>query len=133
MLDIHILDPADTYNAISRMSASDIDKLAFGAVQLDASGKILVYNAAEGDITGRNPKEMIGKNFFKDVAPCTRSPKFEGVFLAGVKSGNLATVFDYMFDYNMTPTKVRVHMKRRSPGIRTGSSSSGSPASANSG
>ena len=112
MLAIQTFDSTDVQNVISRMSASEIDKLAFGAVQIDATGKVLSYNAAEGEITGRNPKDVLGKNFFKDVAPCTRSPKFEGVFIAGVKAGNLSVVFDYTFDYKMKPTQVRVHMKK---------------------
>lgn len=109
---IETFDTTDFENVLARMDATRIDKLAFGAVQLDATGKVLAYNAAEGDITGRDPKTVIGKNFFKDVAPCTRSPKFQGVFQDGVKKGNLNAVFDYTFDYKMNPTQVRVQMKK---------------------
>lgn len=55
---------------------------------------------------------MIGKNFFRDVAPCTNSPGFKGVFDEGVRTGNLNTMFEYLFDYNMAPTKVKIHMKK---------------------
>ena len=55
---------------------------------------------------------MIGKNFFREVAPCTNTPKFKGMFDAGVKAGNLNTMFEYVFDYNMQPTKVKIHMKK---------------------
>lgn len=109
---IETFDTTDFENALAKMDPSKIDKLAYGAVQLDATGKVLAYNAAEGEITGRDPKAMIGKNFFKDVAPCTQSPRFEGVFRDGVKSGSLSVVFDYTFDYKMKPTQVRVHMKK---------------------
>ncbi len=101
----------DIENSLSRMNAAQLDKVAFGAIQLDEHGKILQYNAAEGDITGRNPKDVIGKNFFRDVAPCTNRPEFSGRFREGVKNGNLNTMFEYVFDYNMQPTKVKVHMK----------------------
>lgn len=103
---------SDIENAMSKMSAKDINALAFGAIQLDASGKILTYNAAEGTITGRDPSAVIGKNFFRDVAPCTNTPKFKGVFDSGVKANNLNTMFEYVFDYNMNPTKVKIHMKK---------------------
>lgn len=99
-------------NTLAKMSDSQLDKVAFGAIELDATGKILKYNAAEGDITGRNPKEVIGKNFFRDVAPCTSRPGFKGKFDEGVKNGDLNTLFEYVFDYNMQPTKVKVHMKK---------------------
>lgn len=102
----------DIENTLARMTTGQLDKVAFGAIQLDASGKILQYNAAEGDITGRKPSEVIGKSFFRDVAPCTNRPEFQDRFADGVKSGNLNTMFEYVFDYQMKPTKVKVHMKK---------------------
>lgn len=102
----------DIENTLSSMKEGDLDNLAFGAIQLDADGNILQYNAAEGDITGRDPKAVIGKNFFKEVAPCTDSKDFSGRFKEGVKNGDLNTMFEYTFDYQMQPTKVKVHMKK---------------------
>lgn len=102
----------DIANIVSTMSAKDVDSMAFGAIKLDKSGKILSYNKAEGDITGRDPSAMIGKNFFTEVAPCTNQPQFYGVFKEGVKKDELNTLFEYVFDYNMKPTKVKVHMMK---------------------
>ncbi|MCC5878577.1 MAG: photoactive yellow protein [Idiomarina sp.] len=102
----------DIENKLARMGDSQLDDVAFGAIKLDASGKILQYNAAEGDITGRDPGKVIGKDFFKEVAPCTNSPQFKGKFDQGVKSNDLNTMFEYTFDYEMKPTKVKVHMKK---------------------
>ena len=103
---------SDIENVLGKMSSGQINDLAFGAIELDASGKILKYNAAEAGITGRDAASVIGKNFFRDVAPCTSTPKFKGVFDAGVKSGDLNTMFEYVFDYKMAPTKVKIHMKK---------------------
>ena len=102
----------DIHNVVAKLSAKDIDDLAFGAIQLDAAGRILKYNAMEGAITGRDPKDAIGKNFFTELAPCTNTPAFKGAFDKGVKAGDLNTMFEYTFDYNMKPTKVKVHMKK---------------------
>ncbi|MCE2654060.1 MAG: photoactive yellow protein [Planctomycetaceae bacterium] len=102
----------DLDNAMSKMNAAQLDKLAFGAVQLDKNGTILQYNAADGAIVGRDPKSVIGKNFFNDVAPCTKSPAFYGKFIEGTRSGILNTQFEYLFNYNMKPTQVKVHMKK---------------------
>ena len=102
----------DIENVLGKMTEVEINRLAFGAVQLDATGKILTYNAAEAGITGRQASTVIGKNFFRDVAPCTNSPAFKGVFDDGVKAGNLNTMFEYVFDYNMAATKVKIHMKK---------------------
>ena len=103
---------SDVENALSKMSDAQLNKLAFGAIELDAAGKILKYNAIEGEITGRDPKAVIGKNFFTDVAPCTNRPEFKGVFDAGVRAKSLNTMFEYVFDYQMKPTKVKIHMKQ---------------------
>lgn len=111
-MELQSFGASDIENSLAKMNDKELDGLAFGAIELDSSGKILRYNAAEGDITGRSPQEVIGKNFFKDVAPCTDRPEFRGKFDEGVKSGNLNSMFEYVFDYNMKPTKVKVHMKK---------------------
>ncbi|MBE7366674.1 photoactive yellow protein [Ramlibacter pallidus] len=102
----------DIDNVLAKLSAREVDQLAFGAVQLDGRGTILQYNAAEAGITGRVAKDVIGRNFFRDVAPCTSTPAFKGVFDKGVREGNLNTMFEYTFDHNMAPTKVKIHMKK---------------------
>ena len=111
-MDLVGFTKADIDNVLNRMAEKDIDKLAFGAVELDKSGTVLRYNAAEGAITGRSPTAVIGKNFFREVAPCTSKPAFKGVFDAGVRNDDLNTMFEYVFDYQMKPTKVKVHMKK---------------------
>ena len=111
-MEIVTFGSEDIENTLSKMDDKKINDLAFGAIQLDGSGKILQYNAAEGAITGRDPKAVIGKNFFREVAPCTNSREFKGRFEEGVAAGNLNTMFEYTFDYEMKPTKVKVHMKK---------------------
>ena len=103
---------ADIENVLAKLTAKEVDELAFGAVQLDSKGTILQYNAAEASITGRDAKAAIGKNFFREVAPCTSTPRFKGLFDKGVREGDLNTRFEYTFDYNMQPTKVKIHMKK---------------------
>jgi photoactive yellow protein len=102
----------DIDNSLSKLSGKQIDELAFGAIQLDGRGTILRYNEAEAQITGRQANAVIGANFFRDVAPCTNTARFKGVFDAGVRANNLNTMFEYVFDYKMTPTKVKIHMKK---------------------
>ena len=102
----------DIENVLGKMNDAQLNELTFGAIEVDAAGKILKYNATEGAITGRDPKAAVGKNFFRDVAPCTNRPQFKGVFDEGVKSGDLNTVFEYVFDHQMKPTKVKIHMKK---------------------
>lgn len=103
---------ADVEAKLAGMSSAEFDALAFGAVQLDGQGVIHGYNAAESAITGRDPKTVIGKNFFSDVAPCTNHDGFRDVFDEGVAKGDLNALFEWTFDHEMTPTKVQVHMKK---------------------
>ncbi len=111
-LNIVSFGAEDIENVLAKMDQKNLDGLPFGAIQLDGSGKILSYNATEGVITGRKPEEVIGKNFFDEIAPCTKRPEFYGVFKEGVKQGKLNTMFEYVFDYKMKATKVKVHMKK---------------------
>jgi len=103
---------ADIENVLADMKPERINKLAFGVINLDSQGNIIFYNAAESEITGRQPNNVIGRNFFDEVAPCTKRPEFYGKFLDGVQSGDLDVLFQYEFDYQMAPTKVSVHMKK---------------------
>ena len=115
-LEIVSFGKSDVENTLAKMSDKQLDQLAFGAVEVDATGKILKYNATESAITGRDPKTVIGQNFFTVIAPCTNRAAFKGVFEAGVKKGELNTIFEYVFDHQMQPTKVKIHMKRAMSG-----------------
>ena len=93
---------------IQNYGEDDLDKLPFGAIRLDREGKILSFNQAEVDITGRKKENVVGKNFFTEVAPCTNVQEFAGQFREGVQAGKLHTMFPYVFDYKMDPRKVWV-------------------------
>ena len=68
-LDMISFGQGDIDNVLKTESSSEIDKVAFGAIQLNVSGKVLQYNLAEGEGSGRDPAATIGKNVFSDVAP----------------------------------------------------------------
>jgi photoactive yellow protein len=100
----------DLAELLPRIPDSVKDGLPFGLVKLDLTGKVLEYNMAEGDLTGVSPAWAIGKNFFDEVAVCTKTANFYGRFVEGVKKGFINTVFDYTFDHREEATKVKVHM-----------------------
>jgi photoactive yellow protein len=75
----------------------EFDALHFGAIKLNQDGVILKYNAYEGKLSGRDPVEVVGKNFFTEVAPCTNVQEFAGRFREGVASGKLYATFPYRF------------------------------------
>jgi photoactive yellow protein len=94
--------------AIDRMNEEELDALPFGAIRLDKTGRILSYNMTESKLTGRDPKRVIGRNFFTDVAPCTNVQSFAGRFREGVAKGDLHVIFPYRFDFEMAPRDVSV-------------------------
>jgi photoactive yellow protein len=100
----------DLNTIVERIPEKIRDDLPFGLVKLDLNGTILEYNMAEAELTGFRPEEVIGRNFFLDVATCTQTPEFYGKFREGVDKGLVNVQFDYMFDTNMVPTTVRVRM-----------------------
>src|SRR5690349_5899699 len=93
---------------IERMGERELDQLPLGAIRLDRNGTILAYNQTEADLAGRKKENVIGKNFFTDVAPCTNVQEFAGKFRDGVQTGKLHTVFPYIFDFQMDPRNVWV-------------------------
>jgi photoactive yellow protein len=102
---------ADAMNGeVGTLSAMELDALPFGAIQLDPDGNVLTYNRAEEQISGRKREDVVGKNFFRDVAPCTRVRRFYGAFQTGVERRNLNEVFDFTFRFPGAPREVRIRM-----------------------
>jgi len=93
---------------IENMNRGELDALPIGAIRLDEQGTILNFNAHEADLTGRDPKRVIGKNFFTEVAPCTNVKEFAGRYRNGVANGALHVIFPYRFDFEMAPRDVTV-------------------------
>lgn len=102
------MDTLQELEKIDRMSEEELDALPFGAIRLDREGKILNYNMTESKLTGRDPKRVIGRNFFTDVAPCTNVQAFAGRFREGVAKGDMHVIFPYRFDFQMAPRDVTV-------------------------
>jgi photoactive yellow protein len=100
----------DAENLLAR-DPDRIERLPFGAILVDRVGKVLQYNQVEAMISGRSPAEVLGKNFFNDIAPCSKGHAFMSKFQGGVAAGRVNTLFEYTFDYKMAATKVRVHLK----------------------
>ena len=121
------------------IDAAEIEKFVLGVFEVDKSGKILRYISAtcgpirghglrarearlarslgctteEGDLTTqRDPAEMLGKDFFKEVAPSYLAEELEGLFRKGIESGNLDIRLAYTIDHGTERVQVRVRMER---------------------
>jgi len=55
---------------LQAMSAAELDALPFGVVEMDHEFTVRRYNATESRYSGLPPDRVIGRHFFRDVAPC---------------------------------------------------------------
>ncbi|MDX1931349.1 MAG: hypothetical protein SFU56_01965 [Capsulimonadales bacterium] len=110
--------PSTVLSRLPTMKPSELDNLDFGCVQVSDSGVVRAYNRWEADFAGVDQKAAIGRNFFRELAPCTNNRLIFGRFKEGVASDHLNTIVSYAFTYKMRPTLVRVHLYR-DPDTRT--------------
>jgi photoactive yellow protein len=80
------------------MSEAELDRLPHGIIRLDPTGKILYYSASQAELAHRSKENSIGKNFFRDVAPCTSVRGFEGKFREMLTT-NAARIMPFTFDF----------------------------------
>lgn len=95
--------------AADALDAAGLDALPFGMIQLDPEGTVLRYSSAEARLSGLSAGDTLGRNFFREVAPCTQVAAFYGRFAAGVAAGELDATFDFRFAFR-PPRDVRVQM-----------------------
>lgn len=93
-------DSSEELRQVVSMEPAQLDELPFGAIRLDATGKIRGFNRFESRLSGLDPASVIGKNFFTEVAPCTNVQGFAGRFRDGVARGELHAVFTYYMNFN---------------------------------
>ncbi|MGH6989666.1 MAG: hypothetical protein ACREFD_01330 [Stellaceae bacterium] len=101
-------EDSDT-DRLEDMSGQEFDSLPFGAIRLDGMGRVLAYNRTESLYSGMRQQVVIGRDWFRDLAPCTNTAKFYGKFKEGVAKDMIDAYFDYVFTRFSEPT-VRVHL-----------------------
>ncbi len=97
-------------NEVGYMTPEELDALPFGVIRLDERGMVNTYNRYEESFAHHDRNEVIGKNFFTDVAPCTSVRQFRGAFENAVKRGQLSEIFDFTFRFPEGERKVRIRM-----------------------
>ena len=89
----------DVLQRADQLAEDELDNLPVGMIQLDPSGRVLKYNQAESELARVDKGAALGRNFFDEVAPCTRVREFHGRFLEGVAARDLNTTFDHEFRF----------------------------------
>jgi photoactive yellow protein len=104
------IDADSIFGELGSLKPADLDLLPFGAIQLDPDGVVLAYNKSEEKLAAKRAEDVIGKNFFREIAPCTRVKRFYGAFQAGVERRELNEVFDFTFAFPHGAREVRIRM-----------------------
>lgn len=97
-------------------SEEGLDRADFGIIKIDDEGQILFFNQYESDLSGVDPEDAVGKNFFTEIAPCTNNRLFRGRFKKGLRKNHLDETFTYTYTYRMRPTLVNIHLYRDTRG-----------------
>lgn len=109
-VDRFIFDEKEVIAMISQGEYEAINRVTFGVVHLNESGTIVGYSRQESELSGLRPEDVMGRNFFDEVAPCTNKADFRSLF-AGVLSGEREfAVVDYTFPFRPRPIPVQVVM-----------------------
>jgi len=99
------------FQTIDSIGEKELDSLPYGVIQLDAQGTVLRYNSYEEGLSGLTRQKVVGKNFFKQIAPCTDMQEFYGRFREGVAAGELHCTFRYHFAFKRNPGDVTITRK----------------------
>lgn len=93
-----------------------LNSVDFGIIQVDDNGTVQFFNKYESELSGVDPSDARGKNFFSELAPCSNNRLFRGRFKDGVRKGELDEQFTYTYTYKMRPTLVEVRLCRSNDG-----------------
>jgi photoactive yellow protein len=101
-------DPIENLALLNRDVA---DHLPYGFIRLDANGLVLEYNTAESMLSGLPRQNVVGKNFFRTIAPCTCVKQFEGKIQELIAGGKPARdQIDFLFKFPGRVTMVNLAM-----------------------
>lgn len=105
---------------IDDRSDAELDALAFGVIGLDEEGIVLRYNLYESRLARLDRNQVVGRNFFKEIAPCTRTEAFQRRYRAFVAAADLTRSerFDFVFDFAFGAQDVSIELVRAAGGAR---------------
>jgi photoactive yellow protein len=101
-------------DTLESASLDAIDDFGFGLIVMDRDGRVLGYNQAESKLSGLPAGEVIGRNFFVEIGPCTNNYLIAQRYQdSASQETSLDEQLDYVFTYRMTPTPVRLRLLAR--------------------
>ena len=108
-------DAADTALRLLALGDDELDELPFGVVEMDVESVVLRYNATESRYSGLPRERVVGRHFFRDVAPCSNNRRVAQRFAQEVLDETIA----YTFALRMQPVPVTLRLLKPGAGRRT--------------
>lgn len=97
---------------LDNLSYDQLHNLPFGVIELDDLGIVQFYNNAAYENKYIKEYNILGKNFFTEVAPSMNNFIFIESFHSGVENNDMNFLFPYTFTCKINPTLVKIHFYR---------------------
>jgi photoactive yellow protein len=101
--------------AVEKLSPERADALPFGAVRLDAEGRVVFFSKSEEELSGFR-KQPIGLPFFTQIAPCMNNPAFLGRIERALAAGKLDIAFSHVGDFGDSSRELDVRVQSATDG-----------------
>lgn len=98
--------------SLSAVYKKQLDELPFGIIDLDPQATVMAYNRAEANLSRLQAEQVIGRNFFTEVAPCTAVKEFQGRFREFISGGERTMRFSFTFSFRHGPVDVEIFLLR---------------------
>lgn len=107
-------DAADTALRLQALDDDELDELPFGVIEMDLEGTVLRYNATESRYSGLPRDRVVGRHFFRDVAPCSNNRRVAQRYAQEALDETIA----YTFALRLQPVPVTLRMLKPAGGQR---------------
>jgi photoactive yellow protein len=91
---------------------SSLNLLPFGLIELDTTGTVIYYKPEQWESLDTPPPEIIGRNFFTEIAPVAETREFQDHIKRFGRGHAPATSFNFTFEYGCRTLPVRVLLAR---------------------
>ena len=86
--------------------------LPFGLLELDAAGTVIRYSPAAEQNSPIQAQDILGRNFFTEVAPCEQVSEVKSRFLAFMAFGDAVQKFSIICPVEQRNIKIQIMLAR---------------------
>jgi photoactive yellow protein len=86
--------------------------LPFGLLELDAAGTVIRYSPAAEQHSPVSPQDILGRNFFTEVAPYNQVSEVKSRFLSFMANGDTVQKFSIICPSDEKNVKIQIMLAR---------------------